>query len=92
MRKYITRLSLEDFKKINSEIAENLEGEFPYCVAISNKGYQLPNNIGTAESMCAANVKHIYSTRDYWEIHTTTGGVHKVPKKLTNAIYQIEVK
>lgn len=92
MRKYITRLSLADFKKINPEIAEDLEKEFPYCVAISNKGYQLPHNMGTADSVCAANVKHIYSTRDYWEIHTTTGGVNKVSKKLTKAIYQIEVK
>lgn len=92
MRKYITRLSLEDFKKINPEIAEGLEEEFPYCVAVSNKGYPLPYNMGTAETICVSNVKHIYSTRDYWEVHTTTGAVNKVPKKLTKAIYQIEVK
>lgn len=92
MRKYITRLSLEDFKNINSEIADDLEEEFPYCVAVSNKGYPLPYNMGTSESLSVANVKHIYSTRDYWEVHTTTGAVNKVPKKLTKAIYQIEVK
>lgn len=92
MRRYITKLSLEDFKKINSELAEGLGIEFPYCVAISNKGYQQLNNMGTIETICVYNVKHIYSTRDYWEVHTTTGSVNKVPKKLTKAIYQIEVK
>ena len=92
MRKYITRISLEDFKKISPEIADSLEEEFPYCVAVSNIGYPLPNNMGTAEAISVANVKHIYSTRDYWEIHTTTGSVNKVSKKLTKAIYQIEVK
>lgn len=92
MRRYITKISLEDFKKVNSELAELLEEEFPYCVAISNKSYQLPNNIGTAKSISVSYVKHIYSTRDYWEVHTTTGSVNKVPKKLTKAIYQIEVK
>ena len=92
MRKYITKISLEDFKALHPEIANNLVGTFPYCVAISKKEYPVLNDAGTAKTLWISNVRHIYSTRDYWEVFNHRESKFKIPKKLTRVIYQVEAE
>lgn len=90
MRRYITQLSKEDFEKLYPYyplIKE--ESSFPQVVAmISNQYPALPYN--KINSINIKNTKHIYSTRDYWEVLVDNGERHKIPKRYTDAIYLIE--
>jgi hypothetical protein len=91
MRNYITRLSKEDFLKLyTSFILENNTTSFPQVVAFISDDYPaLPNNKVT--HIHIPSIKHIYSTRDYWEIELLTNSTrHKIPKRYTKAIYLIE--
>ena len=92
-RRYVTKLSFEDFKVLYPEAASKLQQQpFPHCYAVSWCNYPVLSDSGWAEAISIDNVKHIYSTRDYWEVHSGSGTLHKIPKRLTKAIYQIEVK
>ena len=91
MRNYITQLSLDDFKRLYpyTEIA-NDKSSFPQVVAIISENYPaLPNHDIT--NIKLTSVKHIYSTRDYWEVELISDTKrHKIPKRYTDAIYLIE--
>lgn len=91
-RKYISRISFEDFAKLYPEEAPKLTGGFPHCVAVSWCEYPTPSANGWNKVIHISDVKHIYSTRDYWEVHAGDNRVCKVSKRLTGAIYQVEVK
>ena len=91
MRKYITQLSKEDFSTLQPNIALDANtSSFPQVVAlISSKYPSLPTT--NINHVSLKSVKHIYSTRDYWEVVTTTDSTrHKIPKRYTDAIYLIE--
>lgn len=90
MRRYITRISLSDFAKLYPEKAEELDGTFPYCIAISKKAYPVAMSPNQTMTLVIENVKHIYSTRDYWEAFNHRGSKFKIPKRLTKVIYQVE--
>lgn len=87
--KYITHISQYDFKYIYSLSINPESSSFPQVVAMISDDYpSLPNNKITHVHL--TNVKHIYSTRDYWEVLLQDGSRHKIPKRYTNAIYLIE--
>jgi hypothetical protein len=91
MRQYITHLSKEDFLKIAPNYSlDTSHSSFPQVVAfISDEYPSLPNQKITHINLKAA--KHIYSTRDYWEVSTIYDAKrHKIPKRYTDAIYLIE--
>lgn len=91
MRKYITELSKEDFLKVHPSFPlEAAKSSFPQVVAIISPDYpSLPNH--KVSNINLTNARHIYSTRDYWEV-TTVSDVkrHKIPKRYTEAIYLIQ--
>jgi hypothetical protein len=91
MRNYITQLSLQDYKKIYPEHELNIDkSSFPAVVAIISEDYpKLPTH--SIREITLANAKHIYSTRDYWEVAINScEKKHKIPKRYTKAIYLIE--
>lgn len=91
MRNYITQISLEDFKKIHpNHLLESDKSSFPQVAAIISDQYpSLPNH--NIANITLTNVKHIYSTRDYWEVKQVSDTKrHKIPKRYTEAIYLIE--
>ena len=91
MRNYITQLSVEDFKKIQpNHLLESDKSSFPQVVALISDQYpSLPTN--NIANITLTNVKHIYSTRDYWEVVLKSDTKrHKIPKRYTDAIYLIE--
>lgn len=91
MRNYITRLSLSDFKALYPEhtIATD-KSPFPKVVVILSETYQNFFN-NPLNTVTLTSTKHVYSTRDYWEVATTTStNRHKIPKKYTKSIYLIE--
>lgn len=90
MSKYISHVSQEDFKLISTNLAySELTNAYPQVVAmISDKYPALPNN--KPKTVHIDNVKHVYSTRDYWEVLVVDGSRHKIPKRYTDAIYLIE--
>ena len=91
MRQYITHLSKEDFLKVYpSYPLDDKTSSYPQVVAfISDQYPSLPTNKITHINLKAA--KHIYSTRDYWEVSTIFDAKrHKIPKRYTDAIYLIE--
>lgn len=91
MRNYITQISKEDFLKIHPTITlYNESSSFPQVVALISEDYpSLPNH--KVDIINLPNAKHIYSTRDYWEVTVNTDDTrHKIPKRYTTAIYLIE--
>ena len=91
MRKYITQLSKGDFSTLHPNIALDANtSSFPQVVALISSTYpSLPTT--NIKHVSLPSVKHIYSTRDYWEVVTTTSSTrHKIPKRYTDAIYLIE--
>lgn len=91
MRTYITQIAKEDFINIfpNFQLDES-PSSFPQVVAIISNTYPaLPNH--TISNINILNVKHVYSTRDYWEVlpHGKTKR-ERIPKRYTDAIYLIE--
>jgi len=91
MRQYITELSKEDFLKVYPSYPLDLSpSSFPQVVALISDEYpSLPNHKITHINLKAA--KHIYSTRDYWEVSMVyDSNRHKIPKRYTNAIYFIQ--
>ena len=91
MTKYITQISKEDFRKIFPYYPlDKSSSSFPQVVAIIDDSYpSLPNH--PIEHVNILKVKHVYSTRDYWEVlpHGKTKR-ERIPKRYTNAIYLIE--
>lgn len=91
MRKYITQISVGDFLQLYPTFnLDTKESSFPQVVAfISDQYPSLPNNNIANIHLTAA--KHIYSTRDYWEVTLMSDNRrHKIPKRYTDAIYLIE--
>lgn len=100
MNKFITEISKEDFIKLYPNelydyyLADTNE-DFPIAIAIHInypiKGY-FGKYIGFNKPVFIAdNVKHIYSTRDYWEVVRLDepNFRYKIPKDETKAIYLI---
>lgn len=90
MRKYITEISVGDFFQLYPSFKLDIEeSSFPQVVAIISPEYpSLPNH--QISNINLKQVKHIYSTRDYWEVTLHTDDKrHKLPKRYTSAIYLI---
>lgn len=90
MRKYITEISTGDFLQLYPSYRLDMnESSFPQVVAfISDEYPALPNNKVT--HIHVPSIKHIYSTRDYWELTLLNENTrHKIPKRYTSAIYLI---
>lgn len=101
MLKYVTRISKEDFIKLYPDvlpvgyIKEENDKLFPLAVSIHNdypNGGYYGKYLGWNCQFVADQVKHIYSTRDYFEVERTEepGFKYKIPKKETKAIYLVE--
>jgi hypothetical protein len=91
MRKYITRLSEEDFSKVCTSChLDQAKSSFPQVVALISIQYPSITQ-ERIPYIHIKSVKHIYSTRDYWEV-LVEGATkrHKIPKRYTDAIYLIE--
>lgn len=91
MTKYITQISKKDFIKVYPFfVLDEAPSSFPQVVAmISNSYPALPNH--SIEHVNITQVKHVYSTRDYWEVLPQGKDKReKIPKRYTEAIYLIE--
>jgi hypothetical protein len=101
MTKFITQISKEDFIRLHPNVLpiEYVNGEsslFPVALAI-HKNY--PDEFGyfgkyigyDVKVFIADQVKHIYSTRDYWSIERVDepGFRYNLPKDETKSIYLI---
>ena len=97
MRHYTTELSLEDFSKIHPEIMKDLgdkpEELLPMAIAIHDDynnggGYYSTYNEYKEPYLKYFKVKHVYITRDYFEIQKESTRL-KVKKKETKSLYFI---
>ena len=98
MKQFVTYISLEDFMKLYPEVAESYQDKpslFPLAVAI-HKGYPNEGYFGkyigwNKAAFVAEEVKHIYSTRDYFEVVRIEEPSfrYKLPKDETKSIYMI---
>ena len=99
--KFVTQIKLEDFVKIYPHalnphyLDESNQKLYPLAVAIHDNypsGGYFKKDIGYDSPLfIAENAKHIYSTRDYFEIETAKkpGFRYKVPKNETRGIYLV---
>lgn len=101
MSKFVTQISKEDFLKLYPNALEDYylnevnNVDFPVAVAVHvdypDRGY-FGKYIGyNTPLFIADNVKHIYITRDYFEVVRTyePNFRYKLPKDETKAIYFI---
>lgn len=97
MTTFVTQISLEDFTKLYPNVLDDYyltnTDAFPLAVAI-HEGYPTNGYFGkyigyNAPVFVAENAKHIYSTRDYWEVVRTEepNFRYKLPKDETKSIY-----
>lgn len=100
MKQFVTEISLEDFLKLYPDILddyylmEGAEEDFPLAVGIHNDypdGGYIGKYLGWNVQFIADKVKHIYSTRDYFEVERLNEPWfrYKLPKRETKSIYLI---
>ena len=102
MRNYVTQISLKDFLKLHPGLVQDFylkddtKASFPLAIAIHSKspheGYY-GRHIGcNVPVIVVDHAKHIYCTRDYFEITCTNKATdfrYKVPKKEPKSIYLV---
>jgi hypothetical protein len=91
MTKYISHISSRDFNRLYPSFKIDLSSSsYPQVFAIISDNFPtLPNH--SISPIQIIKAKHIYSTRDYWEVTTLeSNSRHKIPKRYTEAIYLIE--
>ena len=99
MARFVTSITLEDFVKIYPEVIyghylrDEGADDFPIAIAVHNEyptGGYFGKYIGYNTTVFLADrAKHIYSTRDYWEVERVDepGFRYKLPKDETKAVY-----
>ena len=95
MNKFITEISKEDFDKLYPGWEKEDDLTYPVTVVV-NKEYPNPGTFGkqcpyTDTMLIVKSVKHIYSTRDYFEVVSLLKPEYryKFAKKQTKSIYLI---
>lgn len=101
MAEFVTQITLEDFLKLYPDalpefyLKEGNKKFFPIALAIHidyPKGGYFGKYIGyNAPTFIADETKHIYSTRDYWEVVRIDepNFRYKLPKRETKSVYLI---
>lgn len=101
MAKFVTQITLKDFLKVHPGLIQDYylkkgnEKFFPIAIAIhkdSPHGGYFGKYIGyNSPVFLAEKTKHIYSTRDYWEVvrEEEPNFRYKLPKDETNSIYLV---